>query len=139
MCCVSAGGVAAPCDVQVRQIADIMLEDTRRRVATKGVTLEVGPRLMERIIQDGYSHEYGVRPLRQVKRQPTAAAAAAAAIVVTVAVTCCRLFGDPLILLCSDQSVPRSAVCSRQRAGQVRLAWLVGVTCSDLKMSPMSR
>lgn len=43
-----------------------MLEETKQRVATKGIELAVGPRLLERIIQDGYSLEYGVRPLRQV-------------------------------------------------------------------------
>lgn len=47
-------------------IASIMLTETKARVATKSIQLEVGPRLMERIIQDGYSLEYGVRPLRQV-------------------------------------------------------------------------
>lgn len=53
--------------VQVRKIADIMLKETKQRVATKSIQLEVGPRLLERIIQDGYSLEYGVRPLRQVR------------------------------------------------------------------------
>jgi ATP-dependent Clp protease ATP-binding subunit ClpA len=52
--------------VQVRKIAAIMLEETKQRVATKDIELAVGPRLLERIIQDGYSLEYGVRPLRQV-------------------------------------------------------------------------
>jgi ATP-dependent Clp protease ATP-binding subunit ClpC len=52
---------------EVRKIADIMLAETKTRVATKGVTLAVGPRLLERIVRDGYSLEYGVRPLRQVR------------------------------------------------------------------------
>lgn len=52
--------------LQVRKIAGIMLEETKQRVATKGIELAVGPRLLERIIADGYSLEYGVRPLRQV-------------------------------------------------------------------------
>eukprot|EP00878_Enallax_costatus_P009482 GHUV01009908.1.p1 GENE.GHUV01009908.1~~GHUV01009908.1.p1 ORF type:complete len:746 (+),score=207.39 GHUV01009908.1:200-2437(+) len=51
---------------EVRKIADIMMDETRRRVSGKGVQLVVGKRLMERIIRDGYSLEYGVRPLRQV-------------------------------------------------------------------------
>lgn len=51
---------------QVRKIAGLMMEDTRSRVSGKGVQLVVGRRLMERIIRDGYSLEYGVRPLRQV-------------------------------------------------------------------------
>lgn len=55
--------------VQVRVIAGIMLEETKARVATKGIELAVGPRLLERIIADGYSLEYGVRPLRQVRRR----------------------------------------------------------------------
>jgi ATP-dependent Clp protease ATP-binding subunit ClpA len=65
----------------VRKIAAIMLEETKARVATKGIELAVGPRLLERIIQDGYSLEYGVRPLRQVGAcrlgAPTCCAAAA--------------------------------------------------------------
>jgi ATP-dependent Clp protease ATP-binding subunit ClpA len=52
--------------LQVRKIASIMLAETKQRVATKGIELAVGPRLLERMIQDGYSLEYGVRPLRQV-------------------------------------------------------------------------
>jgi hypothetical protein len=43
-----------------------MMHETEQRCASKGYKLQVGPVLMERIIQDGYSHEYGVRPLRQV-------------------------------------------------------------------------
>lgn len=52
--------------MQVRTIAGLMLAETVSRVAEKGYNLEIGATLMERIIQDGYSHEYGVRPLRQV-------------------------------------------------------------------------
>jgi len=51
---------------EVRAIAKIMMHETEQRCANKGYQLQVGPVLMERIIQDGYSHEYGVRPLRQV-------------------------------------------------------------------------
>jgi ATP-dependent Clp protease ATP-binding subunit ClpC len=50
---------------EVRKIAELMMEETRSRVSGKGVHLVVGRRLMERIIKDGYSLEYGVRPLRQ--------------------------------------------------------------------------
>lgn len=56
-----------------------MLAETRERVAAKGVTLELGPRLMERLVSDGYSHEYGARPLRQVRRARTRVPAGAPA------------------------------------------------------------
>lgn len=49
---------------EVRTIAGLMLAETQRRVADKGHTLEVSPELMDKIISDGYSDEYGVRPLR---------------------------------------------------------------------------
>lgn len=50
----------------VHKIARIMLAETIARVAAKGIELEVTSRLMDKIVEDGYSDEYGVRPLRQV-------------------------------------------------------------------------
>jgi len=51
----------------VRQIASIMIKDVQRRVVdlNKGYSLSVGNALLERIISEGYSEEYGVRPLRR--------------------------------------------------------------------------
>lgn len=63
---------------EVRKIADLMLEETRQRVAAKGVQLVVGKRLFDRIVRDGYSLEYGVRPLRQVRSRVCVSARARA-------------------------------------------------------------
>lgn len=49
----------------VSRIASLMMLDTRSRVAAKGYDLLLSDALMERIIQEGHSDEYGVRPLRQ--------------------------------------------------------------------------
>lgn len=50
----------------VSAIAEIMLDEARSRLAGRGVGLVVGPHLRARIVAEGYSHEYGARPLRQV-------------------------------------------------------------------------
>lgn len=50
---------------EVRAIASLMLAETRERVAARGYTLVVAQPLVERIVADGASDEYGVRPLRQ--------------------------------------------------------------------------
>ena len=49
----------------MRSIASLMLAETRARVAAKGLTLQLTPALVDKIVNDGYSDEYGVRPLRQ--------------------------------------------------------------------------
>ncbi|KAJ9532323.1 hypothetical protein QJQ45_010371 [Haematococcus lacustris] len=50
----------------VRTIAGLMLEETQGRVAGLGYGLELSPALMDFIIQEGHSDEYGARPLRQM-------------------------------------------------------------------------
>ena len=50
---------------ELRRIASLMVAETAARVAERGYKLEVGPALMERIIRDGHSAEYGARPLRR--------------------------------------------------------------------------
>ncbi|GBF96568.1 ATP-dependent Clp protease ATP-binding subunit [Raphidocelis subcapitata] len=50
---------------EVRVIASIMLKELQARLAEKNIVLEVGPSLMERIIDEGNSSEYGARPLRR--------------------------------------------------------------------------
>jgi hypothetical protein len=49
----------------VARIAWLMLDETRARVAAKGFQLHLTRPLVDAIIADGYSDEYGVRPLRQ--------------------------------------------------------------------------
>lgn len=49
----------------VRTIASLMLDETRARVQSKGYTLVVSQSLVDRIVHEGASDEYGVRPLRQ--------------------------------------------------------------------------
>ncbi|KAI8465710.1 MAG: ClpD chaperone, Hsp100 family [Monoraphidium minutum] len=50
---------------EARVIAGLMLRETVERVAAKGYTLEVSPALMDRVVDEGHSSEYGVRPLRR--------------------------------------------------------------------------
>ncbi|EFJ49084.1 ClpD chaperone, Hsp100 family [Volvox carteri f. nagariensis] len=49
----------------VATIAGLMMEETVDRAAERGLQVEVAPPLMEHIIAEGYSEEYGARPLRQ--------------------------------------------------------------------------
>lgn len=49
----------------VRTIAGLMIQDTISRVGDKGYKLQVSQRLVERIISQGHSDEYGARPMRQ--------------------------------------------------------------------------
>ena len=49
-----------------RRVLALMLADTRQRVSALGYTLEVAEPMVDKIISEGYSDEYGVRRLRQV-------------------------------------------------------------------------
>lgn len=51
---------------EVRVIAGLMLQETLDRAAAKGYEVEVGAALMDFIVREGHSSEYGVRPLRRV-------------------------------------------------------------------------
>eukprot|EP00798_Chlamydomonas_sp_ICE-L_P010706 gene10706-12407_t len=46
-------------------IAQIMLQRTIDQMRAMGHSLDVGPRLMDKILSEGYSTEYGARPLRR--------------------------------------------------------------------------
>ena len=50
---------------EVKQIADILLRDVSTRLLEQGITLEVTERFKERLVQEGYDPNYGVRPLRR--------------------------------------------------------------------------
>lgn len=49
----------------VRTIAGLMIQETAARVKARGFNLQLSKRLVARIIQEGFSDEYGARPLRQ--------------------------------------------------------------------------
>lgn len=50
---------------EVEHIAGLMMAETKGRAAAKGLRLHVDRPLMDKITAEGYSEEYGVRPLRQ--------------------------------------------------------------------------
>ncbi|NJC67700.1 ATP-dependent Clp protease ATP-binding subunit [Planosporangium flavigriseum] len=51
---------------QVRQIADLLLEHTRRRLHAQGITVDVTPQALEWLAEHGYEPQFGARPLRRV-------------------------------------------------------------------------
>lgn len=53
------------CRRDVKRIAYLLMDETITRAAEKGYQIELTPQLMDRIVDEGYSDEYGVRPLRQ--------------------------------------------------------------------------
>jgi ATP-dependent Clp protease ATP-binding subunit ClpC len=50
---------------QLATITDLLLEDTRRRLAAQDVTVEFTPAAVRRIADLGYQPEFGARPLRR--------------------------------------------------------------------------
>jgi ATP-dependent Clp protease ATP-binding subunit ClpC len=50
---------------QVRQIADLLLEHTRRRLHAQGITVEVTPQALNWLAEHGYEPQFGARPLRR--------------------------------------------------------------------------
>ncbi|RJK97631.1 ATP-dependent Clp protease ATP-binding subunit [Vallicoccus soli] len=55
---------------QLRQVVDLVLEESRRRVHAQGVVLEVDDEARDLLVEQGYQPEYGARPLRRtVQRQ----------------------------------------------------------------------
>jgi ATP-dependent Clp protease ATP-binding subunit ClpC len=51
---------------QLRQITELMLEDSRRRVHAQDIELEVSPAAMDWLAEHGYQPEFGARPMRRV-------------------------------------------------------------------------
>jgi ATP-dependent Clp protease ATP-binding subunit ClpC len=49
----------------LRQIVDLMLREVAARLREQGITLEVGEDVRTFLIDEGYSEEYGARPLRR--------------------------------------------------------------------------
>ncbi|WAP54088.1 ATP-dependent Clp protease ATP-binding subunit [Streptomyces sp. S465] len=52
-------------DDQLRQIADVLLEETRRRLHAQDVGVEFTPAAVEWLARHGHQPEYGARPLRR--------------------------------------------------------------------------
>ncbi|MDX3801659.1 ATP-dependent Clp protease ATP-binding subunit [Streptomyces sp. AK04-3B] len=52
-------------DGQLRQITDLLLEDTRRLARAQGVTVEFAAGAVDWLAERGYQPEYGARPLRR--------------------------------------------------------------------------
>ncbi|HEY9750308.1 MAG TPA: ATP-dependent Clp protease ATP-binding subunit, partial [Allocoleopsis sp.] len=50
---------------EVKEIADIMLNEVFGRLRDQGITLEVTERFKDRLVEEGYNPSYGARPLRR--------------------------------------------------------------------------
>ncbi|WP_202815019.1 ATP-dependent Clp protease ATP-binding subunit [Leptolyngbya sp. NIES-2104] len=50
---------------EVRQIADLLLQEFADRLLEQGITLEVSDRVKDRLVEAGYHPEQGARPLRR--------------------------------------------------------------------------
>ena len=52
-------------EAQLRQITELLLEETRRRLHAQDVTLEFTPAAVDWIAEHGYQPEFGARPMRR--------------------------------------------------------------------------
>lgn len=52
-------------DTQLRQITDMLLEETRRRVHAQDLSIDFSPEAVDWLAHEGYQPEYGARPLRR--------------------------------------------------------------------------
>ncbi|ADI04116.1 Clp protease ATP binding subunit [Streptomyces bingchenggensis BCW-1] len=52
-------------DEQLRQITDVLLEETRRRLRAQDVPIDFTPAAVDWLAHHGYQPEYGARPLRR--------------------------------------------------------------------------
>ncbi|NBM16913.1 ATP-dependent Clp protease ATP-binding subunit [Streptomyces sp. GC420] len=50
---------------QLRQITELLLDETRRRLHAQDMTIEFGPEAVDWLARRGYQPEYGARPLRR--------------------------------------------------------------------------
>jgi ATP-dependent Clp protease ATP-binding subunit ClpB len=50
----------------IREIVDLQLELVRKRLEGKQLELAVAPAVLDYLAREGYSHEYGVRPLKRL-------------------------------------------------------------------------
>ena len=52
-------------DEDIRRIASLMLDDTRRRIAENGISITFGDDVAELLAKEGFDPVYGARPLRR--------------------------------------------------------------------------
>ena len=50
---------------EVKEIAEIMLNDVFKRLTEQGIVLQVTERFKDRLVEEGYNPSYGARPLRR--------------------------------------------------------------------------
>jgi ATP-dependent Clp protease ATP-binding subunit ClpC len=50
---------------EIKEIADIMLNEVFKRLQEQGITLEVSEKFKDRLVKEGYNPAYGARPLRR--------------------------------------------------------------------------
>ncbi|MGW7079952.1 ATP-dependent Clp protease ATP-binding subunit [Streptomyces sp. NPDC054866] len=50
---------------QLRQVTDLLLEETRRRLRAQDITIDFSPAAVDWLAQRGHQPEYGARPLRR--------------------------------------------------------------------------
>ncbi len=51
---------------QLREIAELMLEESRRRVHAQDIELEFTPAAVDWLAEHGYQPEFGARPMRRI-------------------------------------------------------------------------
>ena len=51
---------------ELRQITELLLEETRRRLHAQNVTIQFAPAAVDWIAEHGYQPEFGARPMRRV-------------------------------------------------------------------------
>ncbi|PKL25416.1 MAG: Clp protease [Spirochaetae bacterium HGW-Spirochaetae-3] len=52
--------------VQVRTVLELELSQLRRRLAERGIALELDKKAIDRLVEDGYDESYGARPMRRL-------------------------------------------------------------------------
>jgi len=53
-------------DEEIRKITELQIEDLRRRLALKGLLIEVAPDVVTELAREGYDPVYGARPLKRL-------------------------------------------------------------------------
>jgi ATP-dependent Clp protease ATP-binding subunit ClpB len=53
-------------DDEIRQIAELQLEELSKRLLDRGITLDVQPDVVEMLVREGFDPVYGARPLKRL-------------------------------------------------------------------------
>lgn len=56
-------------ETDVEKIAQIQIEELAQRLSERGISLQVAPNAMKEVAQEGYSPDFGARPLKRVVQQ----------------------------------------------------------------------